>query len=38
MAIGRAIESCKPLGISVDDHFREVTKMVQLGSGHLQRI
>jgi len=33
VAIGRAIESCKTLGISVDDHFREVTKMVQLGSG-----
>ena len=33
VAIGRAIESCKTLGVSVDDHFREVTKMVQLGSG-----
>lgn len=33
MAIGRAIESCKTLGVSVDDHFREATKMVQLGSG-----
>ena len=33
VAIGRAIESCKTLGINVDDHFREVTKMVQLGSG-----
>ena len=33
VAIGRAMESCKTLGISVDDHFREVTKMVQLGSG-----
>lgn len=33
VAIGRAIESCKTLRISVDDHFREVTKMVQLGSG-----
>ena len=32
-AIGRAIESCKTLGINVDDHFREVTKMVGLGSG-----
>ena len=32
-AVGRAIESCKTLGINVDDHFREVTKMVQLGSG-----
>ena len=33
VAIGRAIESCKTLGINVDDHFREVTKMVGLGSG-----
>lgn len=33
VAIGRAIESCKTLGISIDDHFREVTKMVGLGSG-----
>ena len=33
VAIGRAMESCKTLGISVDDHFREVTKMVPLGSG-----
>ena len=32
-AIGRALESCKTLGINIDDHFREVTKMVQLGSG-----
>ena len=32
-AIGRAIESCKTLRINVDDHFREVTKMVSLGSG-----
>ena len=32
-AICRAMESCKTLGINVDDHFREATKMVQLGSG-----
>ena len=32
-AVGRAIESCKTLGINVDDHFREITKMVGLGSG-----
>ena len=32
-AIGRAIESCKTLGINIDVHFREVTKMVGLGSG-----
>ena len=33
VAINRAIESCRTQDISVDDHFREVTKMVQLGSG-----
>jgi len=33
VAIGRAIESCKTLGFNIDDHIREVTKMVQLGSG-----
>ena len=33
LTIGRAIESCRTLGIDIDDHFREVTKMVQLGSG-----
>ena len=33
VAIGRAMESCKTLAVNVDDHFREVTKMVQLGSG-----
>lgn len=32
-AIKRAVESCKTQGISIDDHFREVTKMVELGSG-----
>jgi DNA-damage-inducible protein D len=37
-AIGRAIESCKTLGINVDDHFREVTKMVQLGSGSKREV
>ncbi|SEA80182.1 DNA-damage-inducible protein D [Xylanibacter ruminicola] len=33
LAIGRAIESCKTLGVSVDDHFREVTKMIALAKG-----
>lgn len=32
-AISRAIESCETSGIEVSDHFREVTKMVPLGSG-----
>ena len=33
VAINRAMESCKTQNINVDDHFREVTKMVGLGSG-----
>ena len=33
IAIGRAMESCKTLEFNVDDHFRDLTKMVQLGSG-----
>ena len=33
VAIGRAMESCKSLGISIDDHFREVTKMIALAKG-----
>ena len=31
-AIGRAMESCEISGIAVSNHFREVTKMVTLGS------
>ena len=38
VAIGRAMKSCKTLGINVDDHFREVTKMVQLGSGSQREV
>jgi len=38
IAIGRAMESCKTLGVNVDDHFREVTKMVQLGSGSQREV
>ena len=37
-AIGRAIESCETSGIEVSDHFREVTKMVRLGSGSQREI
>ena len=32
-AIGRAMQSCKSQGISIDDHFREVTKMIDLAKG-----
>ncbi|MEN9918241.1 MAG: hypothetical protein RL662_677 [Bacteroidota bacterium] len=38
VAIQRAIESCKTQGVNVDDHFREVTKMVELGSGSKREI
>jgi hypothetical protein len=33
VAIHRAVDSCKTQNINVDDHFREVTKMIELGSG-----
>ena len=33
IAVHRAIDSCKTQGINVDDHFREVTKMIELGKG-----
>lgn len=38
VAINRALESCKRQGINIDDHFREVTKMVSLGSGSKREI
>ncbi len=33
VAIGRAVESCNSQEINVDDHFREVTKMIDLAKG-----
>ena len=33
VAINRAMESCKTQNISIDDHFREVTKMISLAKG-----
>ncbi len=38
VAINRAVESCKTQEINVDDHFREITKMVELGSGAKREI
>ena len=38
VAIERARQSCKSQNISVDDHFRDVTKMVSLGSGSEREI
>lgn len=32
-AIRRAIESCESTGYSADDHFRGVTKMIEIGKG-----
>lgn len=37
-AIQRSMESCEVSGITVADHFREVTKMVVLGSGAKRKI
>ena len=33
IAIHRAVDSCKTQGVNVDDHFREVTKMIDIGKG-----
>lgn len=38
VAIRRAVESCKSQNINIDDHFREVTKMVSLGSGSQREV
>ena len=38
VAIKRAIDSCKSQGISIDDPFREVTKMITLGKGGQREI
>lgn len=37
-AVFRAIESCETGGISVTDHFRDVTKMITIGKGAKRRI
>ena len=37
-AIKRSMEFCETSGITVTDHFREVTKMVQLGSGSKRNV
>lgn len=33
VAIQRAVDSCKTQNINIDDHFREVTKMIEIGKG-----
>lgn len=38
VAINRAVDSCKTQNINVDDHFREVTKMIEIGKGGQREI
>ena len=38
VAIKRAVESCRSQNINIDDHFREVTKMVHLGSSSQREV
>jgi len=38
IAVQRAMVSCETQKISVEDHFREVTKMVELGSGSKREV
>jgi DNA-damage-inducible protein D len=38
VAISRAVDSCKTQNINIDDHFREVTKMIELGKGGKREI
>ena len=36
--IKKAMQSCENTGIEVDNHFREVTKMVKIGSGAAKKL
>lgn len=38
VAVKRAVESCKSQNINIDDHFREVTKMIEIGKGGKREI
>lgn len=38
VAIGRAMESCKSVGVNIDDHFREIKKIVSLGSSSQREV
>lgn len=38
VAIKRAIDSCETQNININDHFRQVTKMVKIGSGAERKI
>lgn len=38
VAINRAIDSCKTQSVKVEDHFREVTKMIEIGKGGQRKV
>ncbi|MDR0954166.1 MAG: DNA damage-inducible protein D [Rikenellaceae bacterium] len=38
VAIHRSLDSCKSQGINVNDHFREVTKMIDIGKGGVRKV
>jgi DNA-damage-inducible protein D len=38
VAINRAVDSCKTQNINIDDHFREITKMIGIGKGGKREI
>lgn len=38
VAIHRAIASCRSQNVNVEDHFRDLTKMVELGSGARRKV
>jgi DNA-damage-inducible protein D len=38
VAIHRAVDSCKTQDINVDDHFREITKMIKIGKGGKRKV
>ncbi|MDR0307320.1 MAG: DNA damage-inducible protein D [Chitinispirillales bacterium] len=38
IAVNRAVDSCKTQNISVNDHFREVTKMIDIGKSAKREI
>jgi len=38
LAIKRAMESCEASGNGVLDHFRGVTKMIEIGKGEIRKV
>jgi len=37
-AIQRAADSCRTQKVNVDDHFREVTKIIKIGKGGMREV